>query len=206
MLWGRGAAGAPGGLGHGARGWGAAGTAPRGCSRTAPASQPPRTGGCPSAPHTWGGLGGSWVLSEARSPPPTRRVPPLHDAAPGPDVRGHPMALAVQHLRGHVGGGPAQRPGGAQGEGEGGPTPCWDPPPAQSPAHPQHRVPTAAGRASPRSPIFTCILSVTSTLPAGMGGRELGVGGTAHPAAPPAQPQPHALGLRSRCTRPWPWR
>lgn len=81
----------------------------------------------------WGGPG---CTARPEAPPPTRRVPPLHDAAPGPDVRGHPVALAVQHLRGHVGGGPAQRPGGAQGDSEGGPAPCWDPPPSSEPRSP----------------------------------------------------------------------
>lgn len=90
------------------------------------------------------------------------------------------MALTVQNLRGQVARGPTDRPGEI---GRVTPSPAAPPGSAAAPTHPQRRLAGASCRASPRSPIFTCISSVTKKLP--VEGDEPERGWRGHLALPP---------------------
>lgn len=167
-------------------------TALHGCAGTAPAAPLPRRVGCPSAPRTWGG----WGAQQGRGHP----LPTCWATTYMTQPSAHTSECSPWPLRSSTSG--ARYPGVPQSTLRGGHcelhagTPTA---PCHGCAHPQCRPPAATCRASPRSPIFTCISMVTSKLPAGGHQPESS-------CSRPPTPVPCILGLRSRCTMLCPWR
>lgn len=145
--------------------------------------------------------GGVQLLSGTGSTPPTCPPGPrLHGAAQSPDVRGHPMSLAVQNLWGQVAGRSTERPGEtgtvspSLAAAPPGSTTASLTPSAGQPVPPA--VPAPDPRSSPAS----------SRSPRSCLQREMRPSGTGAVHPPTAPALPHALSLRSWWTMPCPWR